>query len=226
MQVKQATLSVALLSAVIYNAGNFGIPVALRAFGPAGAAVQAVVVMMANLALWGAGYAVMATAAGQGIKGAILGYLKLPMVYLLILAFVLRGMNIPLPEPILYSLKLLADGLVPLALMTLGAQLALQARWPRWKAVLPVAAVKLLLLPAVTAGVVVAMGLWPWPGAALIVSAAGPTAVNTLLLTIEQKGDVELAAECVFWTTVLAAVTVTIVLALVKGAGGVPPAGH
>jgi malate permease and related proteins len=69
------------------------------------------------------------------------------------------------------------------------------------------------------------MGLWPWPGAMLIVASAGPSAVNTLLLAIEQDGDVELAADCVFWTTLVSSITVTLVLALVRMCGGVAPAG-
>lgn len=223
MQVPHQTLAVALLSSAVFNAGNFGIPVAVRAFGEAGGSVQAVIVMVSNLALWGVGYAAMAVITGKGIKNAIIAYLKLPMVYMLILAFGLRGLHIQLPEPILYSAKLIADGLVALALLTLGAQLALQARWPRWKVVLPVVALKLLVMPVLTAGIVIALGLWPWPGAGIIVASAGPTAVNTMLLTMEQRGDVELAAECVFWTTLLSAITVTLVLAIVHLYGGFPP---
>lgn len=223
MAVPEKTLAVALLSAAVFNAGNFGIPVAVRAFGEAGGAVQAIIVMVSNLSLWGVGYAAMAAISGRGLKDAVLAYLKLPMVYMLILAFGLRGLHIPLPEPILYSTKLIADGLVALALMTLGSQLALQARWPRWKVVLPVVALKLLVLPVITGGIVIALGLWPWPGAGIIVASAGPTAVNTMLLTMEQRGDVELAAECVFWTTLLSAITVTLVLAIVRLNGGFPP---
>ncbi len=214
-RVRRETAGAVLLSAVVFNAGNFGIPVAERAFGPQGGAVQAIIVIVANLTLWGIGYALMAAASGQKIGPAIAGYFKLPMVYALLVAFALRGLGIGLPPPISYSLHLVADGLVPLALITLGAQLTRQARWPRWRAVVPVLALKLVALPVVTAVLVVLTGLWPWPGACLIVASAGPTAVNTLLLAIEQNGDVELAADCVFWTTLCAAVTVTITLTVV-----------
>jgi predicted permease len=215
--------AVVLLSSVIFNAGNFGVPVAVRAYGAAGAAVQALVVMAANLSLWAIGYGLMATITGHGPKSAIIGYLKLPMAYIILLAFGLRGFGIHLPDPVLYSVRTISDGLVPLALVTLGAQLAAQVRRPRWRVVLPVALLKLIALPIVTSFVVCLMHLWPWPGAMLIVASAGPTAVNTLLLTIEQKGDVELAAECVFWTTLLSAITVTLVLAVVTALGGHPP---
>jgi predicted permease len=221
--VRREGFAVVLLSSVIFNAGNFGVPVAVRAYGQAGAAVQALVVMAANLSLWAIGYGLMATVTGRGPRSAIVGYLKLPMAYTLIAAFALRGLGVPLPGPVLYGVQTVANGLVPLALVTLGAQLASQARWPRWRVVLPVAALKLIVLPLVTALVVCLMHLWPWPGAMLVVASAGPTAVNTLLLTIEQKGDVELAADCVFWTTLLSAVTVTLALAVVTALGGHPP---
>jgi len=212
-----------LLSAAVFNAGNFGIPVAERAFGAAGGAVQALVVMVSNLTMWGVGYTLMAAVNGGGVKDAILGYFKLPMVYMLVAAFALRGLHVPLHDSLHAALKMLADCLVPVALLTLGAQLMRQARWPNWRRVAPVLALKLVALPAVMAGVTIALGMWPWPGAQLIVAAAGPSAVNTILLTIEQGGDTELAAECVFWTTLFSAVTVTIVLALVKLYGGAPP---
>ena len=224
LRVPRERFAALLLASVIFNAGNFGIPVAIRAFGPKGGAVQALVVMVANLSLWGIGYCLMATLTGRGIGEAIKGYLRLPMIYMVAAAFTLRGLNVHLPEPLIYSLRLMADGLVPLAQVTLGAQLAQQARWPRWRHVLPVLILKLLAMPAVTAVIVVLLGLWPWPGAALILAAAAPTAVNTLLLTLDQKGDVELAADCVFWATLSSAVTVTIVLTMLNALHGRPPA--
>jgi predicted permease len=224
--VHRETTAVVLLSSAIFNAGNFGIPVAVRAFGEAGGAVQALVVMVANLSLWGVGYGVMATMAGRGARSAVIGYLKLPMVYCLIAAFILRGLKVTLPEPLIYSARTIANGLIPLALITLGAQLSHQAArgrtWPKWRVVLPVVALKLFVLPAVMALICILLHLWPWPGAMLIVAAAGPTAVNTLLLAIEQKGDIELAAECVFWTTLLSGLSVTLILYLVTSLGGKP----
>lgn len=222
LRVPRETVAAVLLAAVVFNAGNFGIPVAERAFGREGGAVQALVVMVSNLSLWGIGYALMASLKG-GSWQAVLGYFRLPMVYLLLPALGLRALGGRLPEPVAFALHTVADGLVPLALVTLGAQLMQQSRRPRWRILAPVLFFKLIALPAVAAAVVWRLGLWPWPGAVLIVSAAAPTAVNTMLLTMEQKGDIELAAECVFWTTLVSAVTVTLILALVTALGGGPP---
>ncbi|MBC8139276.1 MAG: AEC family transporter [Fibrella sp.] len=220
-RVPPETLSVVLLASVVFNAGNFGIPVVERAFGKGGGAVQALVVMVANLSLWGIGYAVMAAVTGKG-KSAIWGYFKLPMVYCLGIALLLRSMHWQLPPFALYTLHTIADGLVPLSLFNLGSQLATRktSRAIRWRAIAPTALAKLILLPAATAAITLLLGLWPWPGAVLVLAASAPSAVNTLLLAHEQNGDVELAADCVFATTLLSIVTVTLTLILIRYFGG------
>ena len=82
---------------------------------------------------------------------------------------------------------------------------------------------KLLVAPALTAVAVCAMGLWPMPGAALIMAAAAPSAINTLVLTLEVDGDAEAAADCVFWTTVGSAVSVALVLTHRAALHGIAP---
>ncbi|MDH3583568.1 MAG: AEC family transporter [Phycisphaerae bacterium] len=215
---------------LFFNAGNFGIPVAELAFGPAGGSVQALVVMFVNTTIFFFGYLIIALAQGKGAR-ACLGYFRLPMIYAIVAALLVRDTKLSLPAWLDQAIATVAGGMVPVALATLGAQLASRARWPRWRLVVPVMSMKLLLLPAVTAALVWALdrtlwpGLWPWPGAQLVLAAAGPTAVNTLLLTVELEGDADTAADCVFWTTLACAVTVTVVLALILSLGGGPPAG-
>ncbi len=220
-RVPPETLSVVLLASVVFNAGNFGIPVVERAFGKGGGAVQALVVMVANLSLWGIGYAVMAAVTGKG-KSAVWGYFKLPMVYCLAVALLLRGLHWQMPTFLLYTLHTITDGLVPLSLFNLGTQLATRqaSRAIRWRAIAPTALAKLILLPAATAAITLLLGLWPWPGAVLILAASAPSAVNVLLLAHEQNGDTGLAADCVFATTLLSAVTVTATLVLLRYFGG------
>jgi predicted permease len=109
-----------------------------------------------------------------------------------------------------------------MALIALGAQLGQRFAWPKWRRVAPVLFLKLMVHPIAMAGVVWALGLWPWPGALMIVAASAPSAVYAFLLASQLDGDAELAADCVFWSTVFSAVTVTLVLTLVTLAGGVP----
>ena len=208
---------------LFYNAGNFGIPIAQLAYGDAGGAVQALVVMFLNTAVFFFGYAILSLAHGHGLRG-VLGYFRLPMIYVIVAALVVRDTGTQIPPWLDQAVWTIAQGMVPVALITLGAQLASRARWPRWRLIAPVLLVKLAILPAVTGLAVWALGLWPWPGAMLVLASAAPTAVNTLLLTVELEGDADTAADCVFWTSLASAATVTIVLAVIAALGGAPPA--
>ncbi len=227
-KVDGSTASALLLGGLVYNAGNFGLPVTElfyrahpnlfdRPVGD-GVAVQAMVIMLSNIAVWMVGYAVIAWGKGQGLRG-LFGFFKLPMIYTVIAAFMVRETNTELPQFALVPIQMLAMATVPVMLLTLGAQLARNARWPQWHLIGPTMAVKLLFLPAITAAVCWGLGIWPWPGAQLTIAAAAPTAVNTLIISIELEGDSRTAADCVFWTTIGSIITVTCVLILVAQAG-------
>ncbi len=216
-----ASLSVILISAVVFNSGNYGIPLAERAFPGRGGAVQALILLVSNVTIWGLGYMLLASSNG-GMKKAFNEFIRTPLFASLIIALLLKATNWRLPEPVEYSLNTIAGGLVPVALFTLGAQLATRVRWPHWRKVGPVLAMKLVLFPVVMALTVWQLGLWPWPGAMLILAASAPSAVNTFILAIELKADHELAAECVFWTTVISVVTVTMTLTVLTACGGKP----
>ena len=231
------TVAATLLGGLVFNAGNFGIPLAHLLYveggalfegqpdAEAGLQVQALVVMLSNLLIWCLGYVVLALAKGGRARDT-LGVFRLPMPYALTAAFVLREIRLRvfggvdyLPAWAGFPLRSLSAALVPMMLIALGAQLASGARWRRWRAVAPIALVKLLVLPAATAAAVAAFGLWPWPGAQLVIGAAAPTAVNTLILTLELDGDAELTGDVVFWTTVFSSVTVAGVIAVVTTLG-------
>lgn len=211
-----------VLGGIFFNAGNFGIPIAELAFGSAGGEVQALIVMFMNTAIFFLGYLILSLGKGGG-RQAILGYFRLPMIYVIAAAFLLRETGSELPAWLGSASRMVAGGMLPLALVTLGVQISHRPRWPRWGRIVPVMFVKLAALPVVTAGVCWLLGLWPWPAAQLILASAGPTAVNTLLLTIEIKGDADTAADCVFWTTLAAGVTITATLGILLALGAGPP---
>lgn len=218
------TSTVLVISSVIFNSGNFGLPLAQLAFQTAGAQVQVLILLTANLSIWILGY-VMMSSATHGISKAVTSFVKTPMFFGIVAAILYKAFPFKIPDPIHFSLDTISGGLIPLALVTLGAQLQQGFKKPDWKFLTPVLILKLFAMPAIMALVVFVFHLWPWPGAMLIVAASAPTAVNTILLALELDGNSDLAADCVFWTTLLSAGTVAVVLAVVKLAGGGPPVG-
>ena len=196
-----------------------------------GGAVQAFVLMTQNVL----GYTLGLTIAGfahPSEKGSLKNLwriLRLPVLPMLLAALAGRWWlqqdpSHTLPLSITKPAGYLSAALVPVALATLGAQLANNPRWPRWRPVSLVLVLRLLFGPIQMALLLWgfhllgwrAVDLWPWPAELLILTAAVPTAVTTMLLTLELEGDTDLAADCVFWTTVLSCVTIPIWLALLR----------
>lgn len=245
LRVQRQTLAAIALAVMMYNSGNFGLPLAELAYpgaprgaavtSPArdGGAVQAIVVMTMNVLTFTVGLSIAAYAGDGDARRAAVKILQMPSIYALAAALLIRwwlGGDASRSVPILVSKtsSYLAGGLVPMALVTLGAQLAKSPRWPRWKPIGVVLVLRLILAPMLMAGMLWALhksgapamlNLWPWPAQVLILTAAVPTAVNTLLLTLELRGDAELAADCVFWTTVFSCVTITGWLVVLRAMG-------
>ena len=224
-----STASAVMLATMIYNSGNYGIPLAKLAFGDAGAAVQAFVLSTQSILTFTVGLALAGSAVGGGWRTLTGKMLRLPIIYALLLAFGWRAANgnaaVSLPTWLDAPTSYLAAGLVPVALVTLGAQLATTPRWPRWRPIGLVAALRLVAAPAFMAGLLFGLR-WLLPGTlfdlgptttgVLIVTAGVPTAVNTLLLTMELGGDERLAGDCVFWTTILSPFTLLATIAIVR----------
>ena len=235
------TLAAVALAVMFYNSGNYGLPLAALAF-PAGAspdhperdgaAVQAFVVFAMNLLTFTVGLGIAAWAGTGEWRQGLGTYFRLPMLPAVVAALLARwwvgsAPGRALPVVIAKPAEYLALGLIPLALVTLGAQLADNPRWPRWRPMSTILVLRLLYGPAQMAVLLYGfhllgwkpLDLWGrdgWPAASLILTAGVPTAVNTLLLVLEVGGETELAADSVFWTTVASCVTIPAWLVVIR----------
>jgi predicted permease len=225
LRISTQTLTAIALGTMFYNSGNFGLPLAALAFptdARDGAAVQTFVALTQNFLAYTVGMGIAAWAgSGEGWRG-VAKVFRLPAIPAIACALLARWYLKSddarhLPAVIEKTTRYLSDGLVPVALVTLGTQLADNPRWPRWKPVAMVMLLRLIAAPVVMGLMLYGLhhlgwkplDLWPWPAASLILTAAVPSAVVTLLFTLEVGGDADLAADCVFWTTVGSAVTLT-----------------
>ncbi len=210
------------LSTMIYNCGNWGIPLMTLAFSELGAVVQVFVLATMNLTGFSLGI-FLANAGSSERKGWFLPILKQPSPYAILLALILRAIDNPLENVIFLwtPLSYLADGLVAFALLTLGVQLA-KTKPPAPRGTLGITLfIRLIGGPLVATGLTWLFGFQGEIAAILIVGAAAPTAVNTALLAHEFKADHRFAAAAVLYSTLFAAVIVTALLAVLR-AGWVP----
>lgn len=218
LRVAAPLATVMIASSLFFNSGNFGVPLAEMAFGEKGGQVQAFVVTFTSMSTFFFGYWILAGGHAPRNRGAWRHFFRLPYLYVVAAALLCRGISIELPSGLTRGLEMLASGMVPIALITLGAQLGARTRRPRWSILVPVVLLKLVGLPLITWGVVRGTGGWPWPGEALVIATAAPTAVNTLLITLDVGGDAELAADCVFWSTLASSLSVAVWLTCFRNA--------
>ena len=138
--------------------------------------------------------------------------LFMPMTLAMLAAVGMRALALPAWKPVMLSFQVLAQGFVPLALLTLGVQLANT----RIKlAALDVglsSALRLLLAPVLAWGLVRLWGIGGVAAQVFIICSAAPSAVNTVLLAIEFGGDPEFASQSVLTSTLLSALTVPVVI--------------
>lgn len=195
-----------------YNAGNYGLPVSLFAFGPPGfQAATLVFVVNATLGNFTAGVAAAWGSRG-GLRRAVADMLRLPLVYAAALAVAVVATGWRVPEWLDRTVAILAAGAIPLLVVTLGIQLA-QGGGVRASGELVVAGVlRLVASPLVALGLASVLGLEGVGRQVFVLVAGMPAAVNAFLFASEFGCDPSFVAGAVFATTVASFLTVSAIL--------------
>ncbi|MHB1356435.1 MAG: AEC family transporter [Anaerolineae bacterium] len=205
------TIDGLVLSVAFTNAGNFGLSMILLAYGQPGVELASVYFVASNLA----GTTLSAFFAARSKKGgwrALLQVFKLPGLYAFILAILLRALQLVLPAPINSAVSLIGRGSVPVMLMLLGMQLAQTHLGGRYGQVAIGVVLRLVVGALLAIGLAPIIGLSGLARNVAIAEASTPTAVTSALMAIEFEGDAEYVTSVIFFTTLLSALTLTIVL--------------
>jgi predicted permease len=201
------------LSVMFYNSGNYGLPVVELLFhqNPAATSIQAVVLAVQNITTFTAGIFIVSR--GRRTYGeSFRTVLRYPLIYSVALALLLKWFRIPVWEPLWEPINRLASALVPVALLTLGAQLA---RIRLTSSIVDVALsgfFRLILAPLTGLAAVSLLPVSGMNAQVLVISASMPTAVNTALLAIELKNEPQFASQAVFFSTLFSIATVSVVI--------------
>lgn len=207
-------------SVLFYNSANYGIPINQLAF--AGntftLSIQIIIMMMQSLIPNTYGiYSVNAhKASWRDIRKAIF---SMPVIYVIPIAFLLRGFEVPIPGFLDISIGYLSNAFIGTALFTLGVQLgSMKGSISRTLALdVSIASVlRLLCGPLLAWGVVLLLDLDRMMAAALIVSSAVPTSLSSVLLAVEFDNEKDFASQTVLVTTAASIITVTLVIFLLR----------
>ncbi|RSK26688.1 AEC family transporter [Bacillus sp. HMF5848] len=202
-----------ILSTAFMNAGNYGSPIILFAYGETGFtfAVSFLVLQSIIMNFFGVYYAAKGHA---GVKDAILAVLKMPVTYALLGALFFNIANVPFPENIFSAIDLLADAAIPVAMLILGMQLAdlnIGKVFDFEKVVYGVTT-RMVISPLLAYVFVTIMPFEPLLQKVLIVLTAMPTAVTTTMYALHFNTRPQLVSSITLCTTVLSAITITLLL--------------
>jgi predicted permease len=217
------------------NTGFMGVPllVALLGAAAAGPAIVTIVIDMvittslciALSRLDGAGQ----QGVSQAAKNALLGVVKNPLPWAILLGTLFSAFQIELPGPVEKTVALLGDAASPVALFTIGAVLARSQKIAHheqhgpltWKDYVPVALIKLFLHPLLVLAVglaVISMGV-PIDAFALkvmVLVAALPSASNVAMLSERFGADSGRIARIILVSTSAAFLTFSGAVALLQ----------
>lgn len=198
------------------NGANYGIPLMLLAFGDQGVAVNAILLVVNLMLLYSAG--ILGISAGRRpLLDALKNLLTVPSVYVLPVGLAIILLKIELPRFISFPLEYLGDSFVPIALMTLGAQMGRIRFSDNLLPVIAASLLRLLVGPAVAFLLAQLFGFDSTLTAMVTVAAAVPVAVSVYVIASEYEISPEEASEFVFFTTLISAITVPLIIVLVRG---------
>lgn len=210
------TLSKAFVNSVcFFNGGNFTLPVINLLYNdPYAISIQVICIMAQNITFNTIGV-FNASSGKRSTKEALLSILKMPMGYSILIAFILNYFNIKLWVPVYSALEILGQGMIPVALLLLGIQLANTKINFKSVRVYLSNFVRLIMGPVIAYFLTLILGLHGLVAQVLIIAAAAPTAVNTVILALEFDNEPDFASQTCFSATVLSSITVTMVIFLV-----------
>ncbi len=222
-----------LMTSIFYNSGNYGLPVQELAFrnttfGSNGAtSLQVFVLIVQNVTTFSFGVLLAAgkPADGQWRK-TLLQIVRFPPIYALtagLLTIFIRnqlGDNAAgaarFLSPFWDTIVFAKNGFIVVALVTLGAQLALVERGEGKGPVATSVLLRLVAGPLVGFTLLKMLG-WTGPVAqVLLISTSMPTAVNCLLMCMEFDNHPAFVARSVFYSTLLSPITITLTILLAQ----------
>ncbi|MCB1639339.1 MAG: AEC family transporter, partial [Thiothrix sp.] len=152
---------------------------------------------------------------GNGLRGVLLSILGNPLILGCLCGIALNLSGLQLPALVLEVLGKLAVMALPLGLLAVGAGLRLKALRVGGRAFAVSVLIKLLLLPALLWLVMRSLGLGGTGLQVLVMFAALPTASSAYILARQLGGNHELMAAIITGQTLVALLTLPLVMAMV-----------
>ncbi len=207
-RLERPYLLAVILTVAFGNTGNYGLPLTKFAFGDDALAAASLFYVTTTI-LFNTVGVVIASLGHMDFKSALLGLFKVPVVYGVVIALLLKWTGTGLFLPVSRTIEIAANGAIPVMLILLGLELT-RIQWSHSFRALGLGVLVKLLLGPLT-GLLLA-GLFGMQGAerqGTVLEASMPAAVATTVVATEYKLEPALVTAIVFLGTVLSPLTLT-----------------
>ncbi|MFB6103078.1 MAG: AEC family transporter [Haloplanus sp.] len=224
---REPILSALVLVSAFPNSGNYGIPLSEFAFGADGRSTAVVYLTVQAILLYTIGVYIAGRGGGTRGLGGMKRVLKIPLVYAVAAAFVVRWLGVvpPTEGTAMRTLALVGNASIPLMLLILGIQLADTDYGAALSRVGTATVLKMVVAPAVGIGIALLVGFQnPTVARTFVLECATPAAITPLLLVVEFGGEspddglsvAEYVSTTVLVTTILSVPALTLLIAALE----------
>lgn len=198
-------------SIVLSNNGNIGIPVNDLVFhhNPLAMSVQMVVVLFEIFVTFTFGI-LNTSASSSGLKETTVRFLKTPVFLCFAAGLGFNLFHLQLPGFIWTPVNTIANGMLSVALVSIGAQIARISLHQNTATVIISSFIRLIIAPVIGFFLISQLQLQGIIAQALWLASAMPTSRNSAALALEYNNEPEFAAQVVLVTTLLSSLTLTL----------------
>ena len=201
-----------LLTTVFLNAGNYGAPIVLFAYGEEGFKYALMLLVIHQIINYTLGVYIAASGK-HGFLDTLRSISKIPVIYAVIMGILLNRKIVILPTPLESIMELLAGAAIPLIMILLGMQLAqIELKSIKWKANMYGVITRNFLSPLIAWGIVSFLGIEGLVAKILILIAAMPSAASIAIYAVQFDNNSETVSSITLMTTLLSIVTIPILL--------------
>jgi malate permease and related proteins len=210
--------AIALMLVVMFsNGGNYGLPVAMFAFGNQALAFASVYFVCSSVLTYTGGV-FLAASGRRSVYQALSGVTRVPAIYAVAAAGLVMWLHIPVPELVLRPVGLLSGAALPLMILILGMQLE-RAVWPERASIVATAVgLSLVVTPALGWTFATLLGMQGAAFQAAVIQASMPAAVVTTILALQYEVAPGFVTSVVVVSTLLSPFTLTWMIAWLKQA--------
>lgn len=215
---------------MFYNSGNIGLPLITLVFSGAtfisnginpylntAITVQIMVMVLQDITVNTIGF-FNGGRENMKWKDSIKKVLSMPAIYIIILAFIFKMIpSYDFTKSLIWpAIIYIKDGLIPIALMTLGVQLSKTSINFKDKEVYLASIIRLVGGPIFIFFLINIFGFKGITAQALMISSAVPTAITTALIAVECNNSVDYSTQVVVNSTLFSSISLIIVIFLAR----------